>query len=102
MHPLSLNQLLTLYTWFPLAALLFFLLLIARFYEKFSGERTYFRFFSMPLLFFGSGAVRYASINTIAGDALGDLLFALGGAALLLLCAALYSRMVLGRPEQGL
>jgi hypothetical protein len=93
--PLSLNQLLMLYTWFPLAALLFFMLLIGRFFEKFSGERTFFRLFIVPMFFFGAAAVRYTSINLVSGDLLGAMLLTAGGLMLIWLCAILYRRMLL-------
>ena len=86
-----------LYTWFPLAALLFLLLLIARFYEKFSGEHTYFRLFSLPIVLFGAATVRYASVNRMAGDALADAMMAVGGLVLTLLCLFLFRRMTAGR-----
>jgi hypothetical protein len=93
----SLSQLLMLYTWFALAAVLFFFLLIARFYQKFSGERTYFRLFLVPMLLFGGAAVRYSSIDRIAHDAMGDLLLAAAGVVLAGLCLYLYRRMTVGR-----
>jgi hypothetical protein len=86
-----------LYTWFPLAALLFLLLLIARFYEKFSGEHTYFRLFSLPIVFFGTATVRYASVNRMAGDGLADAMMAVGGLILIALCLFLFRRMTAGR-----
>lgn len=86
-----------LYIWFPLAALLFLLLLIARFYEKFSGEQTFFQLFTLPIVFFGAATVRYASINQMAGDAWGDILMALGGVTLIGLCLFLYRQMTAGR-----
>jgi hypothetical protein len=94
---LSINQLLTLYIWFPLAVLLFFLLMIARFYEKFSGQRTFFRWFFLPIVLFGVMAVRYASINRVAGDMLADAAGALAGIILIGLCANLYRLMTSGR-----
>lgn len=97
MSPLSLSRFLLLYTWFPLAALLFVLLLIARFYEKFSGERTHYRLFSAPIVLFGLGTVRYASLNSAAGDPLADLLLGLAGVLLIMLCANLYRQMLFGR-----
>ena len=97
MTPLSLNQFLLLYIWFPLAALLFLLLLIARFYEKFSGEQTFFRLFALPIALFGAATVRYASINQMAGDMWADGLMAVGGTILLALCLFLYRRMTAGR-----
>lgn len=96
MSPLSLSQALILYTWFPLAALLFFLLLIARFYQKFSHKRTFFRLFIAPMLLFGIGAVRYASIDSYSGDLIGDLIVAVGGLLLLFLSVWLYWRMLYG------
>jgi hypothetical protein len=98
--PLSLGQALFLYTWFPLAALLFFLLLIARFYQKFSHKRTLFRLYVVPMFLFGVGAVRYSSINRFGGDLLGDGVVAAGGLLLLFLCAWLYWQMLYGLHQQ--
>ena len=95
----ALSQLLILYTWFVLAGVLAFLLLIARFYEKFSGQRTHFRLYLMPILLFGAAAVRYASIDQVAHDPYGDLLTASGGTLLAVLCLHLYRRMLSGRSE---
>jgi Trk-type K+ transport system membrane component len=95
--PLSLNQFLMLYIWFPLAALLFLLLLIARFYQRFSGDRTLYHYFVVPMVLFGAGTVRYASINRMAGDGWGDMLMAAGGVVLVVLCGLLYQRMTAGR-----
>jgi hypothetical protein len=86
-----------LYIWFPLAALLFLLLLIARFYEKFSGEQTYFKLFTLPIVLFGAATVRYASINRMAGDVWGDTIMAAGGVILMVACLFLYRRMTAGR-----
>ncbi len=86
-----------LYIWFPLAALLFMLLLIARFYEKFSGEQTYFKLFTLPIVLFGAATVRYASINRMAGDLWADALMAVGGVILIVMCLLLYRRMTAGR-----
>lgn len=86
-----------LYAWFPLALLLIFLLLIARFYERFASERTFFSFFSIPILLFGGAIMRYASLNRIAGDPLADLLMASAGIVLTLLCSFLYRLMTRNR-----
>jgi hypothetical protein len=91
---LSLNQFLALYIWFPLAVLLIFLLLIARFYQKFSGEQTFFRLFLVPLVFFGAAAVRYASVGQIAGDTLADVLLGVAGLILIALSLHLYRLMM--------
>lgn len=98
MTPLSLNQFLVLYTWFLLAALLFFMLLIGRFYEKFSGQHTHFRLFVLPILLFGAAAVRYASVNRVEGDWIADSLMAVAGVCLFYLVVSL-SRMMLRRHE---
>lgn len=97
MTSLSINQFLYLYSWFPLAALIFIVLLIARFYEKFSGERTYFSFYLIPLVLFGASAVRYASINRVAGDMVGDLFAGAAGVVLLYLSLLLFRLMMTGR-----
>jgi hypothetical protein len=91
---LSLNQFLALYTWFPLAALLMFMLLIARFYEKFSGKRVYFRFFLIPLVFFGISSVRYAGLGHFTHDLLADAAMTVGGVGLCVLCFWLYWQMI--------
>jgi hypothetical protein len=86
-----------LYSWFALAGLLLFLLLIARFYQRFSGEQTYFRLFSAPIILFGMATVRYASINQVAGDGLGDLLSLGAGVILVIQCVFLYHLMTRNR-----
>jgi hypothetical protein len=46
----SVSQFLTLYLWFPLAFILIFQLLIARYYQRFAMERTLFEGFAVPIL----------------------------------------------------
>lgn len=93
----SISQFIILYTWFPLALLLMFLLLIARFYERSANERTFFGFFGLPIVLFGAGMIRYASVNAVAGDVLGDALFSIGGVSLIVLCLFLYHLMTRNR-----
>lgn len=93
MAAVSLSQFLTLYLWFPLAFLLVFLLLIARFYQRFATERTFFEWFAVPILLFGVAIMRYASIGQIAGDIVGDLLMGLAGILLIVMSVFLYHRM---------
>lgn len=97
MLPLSLSQALVLYSWFPLAALLFFLLLIARFYNKFCGQTTYHRLYILPIILFGAASVRAAGVGPLTSDPLADLLYAAAGVSLLALCSLLYRRMMLNR-----
>ncbi len=88
------NQLIVLYGWFLLVGLLVFLMLIARFYQRFSGEKTYFYLFVVPILLFGVRAVRQTNDGH---DLTGNLLAALGGLTLIALSLFLYYRMTAGR-----
>ncbi|MBL8165450.1 MAG: hypothetical protein JNJ61_25940 [Anaerolineae bacterium] len=97
MAAVSLSQIVILYAWFPLALILLFLLLIARFYERSANERTFFGYFGVPIGLFGAGLIRYASVNAIAGDVLGDMLVGIGGLLLILLCLFLYHLMTRNR-----
>ncbi|MBZ0294727.1 MAG: hypothetical protein K8L99_19345 [Anaerolineae bacterium] len=100
MSTTSLNQFLLLYGWFAIAALIAFMLLIARFYQNFSGELTHFRWYTLPLFFYGVAIVRYSSINQASGDLLGDLSLGVAGAVLLFLCLHLYRLMTAGRKQR--
>jgi hypothetical protein len=93
----SVSQFLMLYSWFVLAGVLVFLLLIARFYQRFSNEQTYFQLFILPIVLFGMSTVRYASINQVAGDGLGDTLSILAGLSLVVQCIFLYHMMTRNR-----
>lgn len=90
----SLHQIFVIYTWFPLAALLFFMLLIARFYQKLSEVRMYFWFYLVPIVVYGIAAVRHASVRSISGDVIVDILMGLGGIVLILLSLRLYQKMI--------
>lgn len=93
MENLALSQFLSLFNWFTIAALLFFILLIARFYQKFSGERTYFSLFGVVIIILGIATVRYTSLRRISGDSVADILSFLGGIILLTLSIQLYRKM---------
>jgi type II secretory pathway component PulF len=92
--PLSLSQFLALYSWFLLAFILFILLLIARFYQRSSGRRTYFRLFALPVIAFGVATVRYAATDRITGDTLADLALGVAGICLMALLGVLYWHMI--------
>ncbi|MCK6576768.1 MAG: hypothetical protein L6Q98_01550 [Anaerolineae bacterium] len=96
MNSAAFSQLLTLYTWFLLAAAIGFLLLIARFYQKFSGERTYYWLYLAPIGLFGVEAVRQTRLQMV-DDAVGVLLSAAAGLLLIALSTVLYWRMTSGR-----
>lgn len=94
MDNVSLHQFLVLYTWFPLAAILMFLMLIARFYQKFSGVRTYFWLFGLPVVGYGTASVRYAGVEYITGDLLADVVLTASGICLLVLSLRLHRLML--------
>jgi len=48
-----LNQVLAIFAWFPLAVLLAIVLLIARFYQRLTGENTRYPLYAAPILLFG-------------------------------------------------
>ena len=83
--------------WVISVIVLVFLLLIARFYQRFAMERTFFEWFAVPILLFGAALMRYASIGHLAGDLAGDALFGLAGLSLLGLSVFLYYRMTQNR-----
>jgi hypothetical protein len=93
LNDVSLHQFLVLYTWFPLSALLFFLLLIARFYQRFSGVRTYYWAYVLVVVLFGLMAVRDAGAGLVLGDLLTDAFSILGGGILLFLTILLQLHM---------
>ncbi len=82
-----------------LAVLVVFVTLIARFYQRFAGETTYFYLFAVPILLFGLQAIRQTNYPN---DPLGDLLAAAAGVSLIALCLLLYRRMTTGRDERAL
>ncbi len=90
----SLHQFLVLYTWFPLTVLLAVMLLIARFYQKFSGEETYYWLYLLAIILFGALFVRIASVEFGFVDLLTNLLSAIVGILMLFLSLLLYFRMM--------
>jgi hypothetical protein len=89
----TLSLLLMLYTWFALAALTLVLMLIARFFGRSFGVETHYRLFLVPLAGFGVAAVRYTSIDQIAGDMLADVVLAAAGLMLIVMSVRLYRQM---------
>jgi hypothetical protein len=99
MSLLALNQFLTLLNWFVLATLLAILLLIARFYQRFSAQHTYFGGFVVVVVLFGVAAIRAASHNTSDVDVTGAVCSALGGILLSALSLNLGWRMLRNTAE---
>jgi len=90
---LSLYQALTIYAWFPLAFTLGTLLLIARFYERFSASHTYWRLYTLPILGYAAAYVRAAALASDR-DPFADALRTVSGLLLLALVARLSSLML--------
>ncbi len=99
MTALDLGQLLSLYTWFVLTALILIVMLIARFYQQFSGTTTHYRWFLLPIAGFAASVLRYNSVDRIAGDSLGDTLAGVSGTALIWLIARLTHQMLYKLPS---
>lgn len=99
MSAASLSQLMLLYTWFALTAMIALMLVIARFYQHFSGEPMAYRWFIIPILLYGGASVRYAAIDRIGGDLAGDLLAAAAGMVLAWRALHLYHHMTANRAE---
>jgi peptidoglycan/LPS O-acetylase OafA/YrhL len=90
------TRVLTVYSGALAAVLLGFLFLIARFYERTSGERSHYRWFLAPAGLFLIAAARYAITGGYTGDPFGDLCLLLGGISLIALGYFL-SRLMMGR-----
>lgn len=93
MVELSLYQALTIYAWFPLAFTLGTLLLIARFYERFSASHTYWRLYTLPILGYAAAYVREAAL-AYHHDSFADLMQAASGLLVLVLVARLSTLML--------
>ena len=84
---------LTVYPWVLAAGLIYFLIAIARFYQRKYAElyksspdqRTYHLFFLVPLILFLFAAGRYVFLDDFVGDTVGDLAFFVGGVVLAVL-----------------
>lgn len=100
METSAFSQLLTLYTWFLLAAFITFLMLIARFYSRFAKERTYYLAYLVPIVLFGGEAVRQTRLQLVE-DGVTALLAALAGLILMVLAGLLFYRMTHGRRRRG-
>jgi len=94
---ITLNQALTIYNWFLIAILIVILLMIARFYELRTHERTFYRVFILPLTFFGLASIRIAYLDQIDTDKLATGLWLIGGIFLIVLCVRLYYLMTNNR-----
>ncbi|MGD2144920.1 MAG: hypothetical protein PVF54_10615 [Anaerolineae bacterium] len=79
------KQVLVVYSWVMIGALLFFLWSIARFYEKASGQRVWHRLLALPTMVLGAGAVWYLGHNVdFVGQPVADLFLFTAGVLLFL------------------
>lgn len=93
----TIGSILVLFGWIIVAALLVFLFLIGRFYEKQFRQRSYYQLFLLPLVLFLAGAIWYVFDNQDFVGVLGpDLLFVAGGLVLIGLGYTLH-RLMMGR-----
>lgn len=91
------NILLTIYVWSVVCIHLFFMMLIARFYEDKSGQRSFYPYFLIPAVFLALAAIRYTFLPfTIIGDWWGDLFRSLGGVIAIVLIFFLL-KLMMGR-----
>ncbi|MBK9125299.1 MAG: hypothetical protein IPM16_19550 [Chloroflexi bacterium] len=97
MVELVVYQALILFAWFPLAFLLAVLLLIARFYDRFSPHHTYWRLYGIPVLGYAAAFVREANTGTPV-DSLADQMQAISGIVTLILTVRLAWFMLRGAP----
>jgi hypothetical protein len=95
----DLNLVLMTYSWGIIAILLFFLFLIARFYERKAQQNSHYQLFLLPLVLFLLATLRYdfLSADNFVGDSLGDTLFLAGGVATTILSYHLLNLMTGGR-----
>lgn len=70
------------------------MLLIARFYQRFSGENTFFWLYILDAIFFGAMCVRYASVGIVFDDYLSNALSVFAGILLIFLALHLRVRML--------
>jgi hypothetical protein len=96
---ISINLVLMTYSWVIIAILLFFLFLIARFYERKAHQRSHYQLFLFPLVLFLLATLRYDFLfaSSFVGDLLGDILFSAGGVATIILGYHLLNLMTGGR-----
>ncbi|HET90157.1 MAG TPA: hypothetical protein ENN99_05380 [Chloroflexi bacterium] len=78
-----LTIILSIYSWSIIGVLLLFLVRIAYFYEKTSGQKTSYRLLAVPILLLAGGVGWYLFHGgTFIGEPVGDLLLFGGGALL--------------------
>ena len=88
---------LDIYTWLVIGILLYFLFAIARFFEKKSGQRSFYPAFWGCIILFGLATIRYVfATPLIVGDLWGDTFRFIGGLVLSGFGLLLLKRMIGG------
>lgn len=87
------SRFLLLYGAFATGAVLIFMYLIARFYQRSSGDVTHYRWFLLPIACLVMAFIHNASTHQLAGDLLSSLLLIAAGVVLLPLSVHLYRVM---------
>ena len=98
-NPVALTSfILNVYTWVAICILLLFLFFIAQFYEKKSGQRSFYPAFLISIACFALAAFLYLPLlPAITGNVLGDILRFVGGLTLVIFGLMLFSFMMGGR-----
>ncbi|MFP4344065.1 MAG: hypothetical protein ACLFU8_05170 [Anaerolineales bacterium] len=97
------NVFFALLAWVGIVFLELVLLAIAHFFEKNSGQRTFYRFYLLPILFTLYGAGRYiwrmvrgSPYPDFIGDPVANVCLLIAGLSLLLLGETLHNKMMKG------
>lgn len=90
----ALHQFFVLYAWFGFAALVLFLALIARFYQRFAQFNTYYTFYGLAIVLLGASAIRRAGLPPAQPDFIASLFLAAGSLSMLLLTWRLTRHML--------
>ena len=92
------DTLLTIYVWIVAVVIIFFLFLIARFFQRKSGQRSYFELYVVPAVLFLMAGARYLFWGTsYVGDPIADCLLFFAGATTIGLSSYLFILMTGGR-----
>ena len=77
------DTILTIYVWIAAAAIIFFLFLIARFFQKKSEQRSYFQYYAIPAILFLIVGIRLVvgQSSYIEDEIANGLLFLAGASA---------------------
>lgn len=101
MNILTAHQLLTIVAWFLMTIVVGFVMLIARFYEDVTGERTFYVGYAVPIFCFAGASAREAFNNALGDDLFANVLWLIGGTVLALLSVYLYNLMIAARPTEA-